>query len=477
MSRRRFRDHSGSVPDGTGLGCGHDAPVNDFSTQTRGAPVPSERPWRLIRAEDGKLAGVCAGLAASSGVDVTLVRIAFVLAGLSGFGVIAYIVLAVVVPKQERLAGEALVAAPADTARWIRIALGGGAAVGLIGMLDAGPPFFDGPDDAGGFMLGLVLCGIGALILWNRRDRGASQTPSSPAWSPSTTPPPASPSSAWAPPAPAATGASGEWTMPVEHAPVTEPTSVRPHMPAPPPPMPGSGTVPAVGPAPFPAARQRLGASAVIARVIAWLVVLFSVVVMVAVVAVVRVDALSVPWPWVFLGLAIAGVVQLIVWASVARSAAPVAVSIAALLVLGGVLAGASHWNGEIGERFDTPTARAAAAEPYELAIGHQVIDLSELDISGDPIRLTADVKIGQLEVVVPDGVTVDVSASATAGSIELFGEERDGWNTDFDVTDGSDDQRRYLLDIEVGYGRIDVCRAADAEVVGDHLECNQAAS
>jgi phage shock protein C len=45
-----------------------------------------------------KLLGVCAGLAAYSGFDTTLVRIAFVLGALLGFGsaVIVYLVLALV---------------------------------------------------------------------------------------------------------------------------------------------------------------------------------------------------------------------------------------------------------------------------------------------------------------------------------------------------------------------------------------------
>jgi phage shock protein C len=45
-----------------------------------------------------KLLGVCAGLAAYSGFDTTLVRIAFVLGALLGFGsaVVVYLVLALV---------------------------------------------------------------------------------------------------------------------------------------------------------------------------------------------------------------------------------------------------------------------------------------------------------------------------------------------------------------------------------------------
>lgn len=55
---------------------------------------------QLRRSEtDRMIGGVAGGLAAYFGVDPTLVRLAWVLAGLLGFGVFAYILLWIVVPK------------------------------------------------------------------------------------------------------------------------------------------------------------------------------------------------------------------------------------------------------------------------------------------------------------------------------------------------------------------------------------------
>jgi phage shock protein C len=49
---------------------------------------------------DKMLAGVCSGLADYFGIDVTLVRVAFIVAVLAGLsGVLAYIILWVVVPS------------------------------------------------------------------------------------------------------------------------------------------------------------------------------------------------------------------------------------------------------------------------------------------------------------------------------------------------------------------------------------------
>jgi phage shock protein C len=48
---------------------------------------------------DRKLAGVAGGMAAHLGWDPTLVRVAWVIAGLMGWGIIAYIILAIVLPS------------------------------------------------------------------------------------------------------------------------------------------------------------------------------------------------------------------------------------------------------------------------------------------------------------------------------------------------------------------------------------------
>ena len=71
-------------------------------------------PKRLFRIPDGAMiAGVCQGLASYTGIDVTVVRVAFFLLGVfSGVGVVAYIVMMFVVPEastpEERAAAGAV---------------------------------------------------------------------------------------------------------------------------------------------------------------------------------------------------------------------------------------------------------------------------------------------------------------------------------------------------------------------------------
>jgi phage shock protein C len=57
---------------------------------------------RLYRARDGRVvAGVCAGLAAYSGADPTLVRLAFALVAIfGGIGVLLYLCAWIVIPEE-----------------------------------------------------------------------------------------------------------------------------------------------------------------------------------------------------------------------------------------------------------------------------------------------------------------------------------------------------------------------------------------
>jgi phage shock protein C len=70
----------------------------------RGVPPPIQRTERLTRlSSEGKIAGVCAGFARYFGLDVTLVRIVWLVLSVWPvplFGVISYIVAWIVMPKE-----------------------------------------------------------------------------------------------------------------------------------------------------------------------------------------------------------------------------------------------------------------------------------------------------------------------------------------------------------------------------------------
>lgn len=59
---------------------------------------------RLYRLEDGKMVcGVCAGIAEYFDLDPTIVRLACVLFGCSGAGIVFYIAAAIIMPEKPRM--------------------------------------------------------------------------------------------------------------------------------------------------------------------------------------------------------------------------------------------------------------------------------------------------------------------------------------------------------------------------------------
>lgn len=56
---------------------------------------------KLYRSEtDKKIAGVCGGLAEYFGIDPTIVRLVFAIFGLTGSGVIIYIIAMIIMPTE-----------------------------------------------------------------------------------------------------------------------------------------------------------------------------------------------------------------------------------------------------------------------------------------------------------------------------------------------------------------------------------------
>lgn len=57
---------------------------------------------KLYRLEDDRmLAGVCGGLSRYIGMDATVIRLLWALWGVTGIGIVAYLIAAVVIPREE----------------------------------------------------------------------------------------------------------------------------------------------------------------------------------------------------------------------------------------------------------------------------------------------------------------------------------------------------------------------------------------
>ena len=110
------------------------------------------------------------------------------------------------------------------------------------------------------------------------------------------------------------------------------------------------------------------------------------------------------------------------------------------------------------------PTSADEVQEAYEFGGGRFSLDLSDVsDVEAlDGRDITIDAVGGRIEVVVPDGVDVDVRTGVVGGSSDVFGQQSDG----FDITqngslDGGDDVPDMSITIDLVGGEIVVREAA----------------
>lgn len=121
---------------------------------------------RLYRSRrERMISGVCGGLAQHFGVDPVIVRVAFVALGLgTGVGLLAYIILAIVVPERpadelELLGSRSTSRGGSEVLAYILVFVGAMVLLGNLGVFNLinGQLFWP-----------IVLIGIGALLLANR---------------------------------------------------------------------------------------------------------------------------------------------------------------------------------------------------------------------------------------------------------------------------------------------------------------------
>lgn len=80
-------------------------PTTDQRAPAGGGGLAESRTWLsdkgLVRPRRGRIiAGVCAGLARRYGMPIFLVRVLMAAAGIAGFGLVAYLVFWVLMPKE-----------------------------------------------------------------------------------------------------------------------------------------------------------------------------------------------------------------------------------------------------------------------------------------------------------------------------------------------------------------------------------------
>lgn len=376
-------------------------------------------PRRLTRSRDDRmLAGVCGGLADYTGIDPVVFRVVFAVATvLGGAGIAAYVIAWLVIPEagDDSSHAESLLR-DRDRPQLLRVAFYVVAALAIVSLVD-GP--FGHRWGGGGFAL-LLLVGFG-IWLWNRSGDGADRPPS-----PKTPEP--------APPTPTArpmvTPAEPTLDLPASDTPV----AVREDRP-PRPPRP-------------PRERSKLTGLTVSAVLLA-----AGVMATLDVADVVEVDA----------GAAFA-ICLLVVGAGLLVGAfygrgpglIPLGIVLTALTAVANVAD--VPFRGGTGERDWAPAAVATLERTYRLGAGDARLDLSDLDLTGTSRSVTATVGMGQLRVILPPDVEVDIDAHVGFGRLTVLGDEDHG--IDVSRRAGvSGDGGQLELDLRVGMGELEVTR------------------
>jgi phage shock protein PspC (stress-responsive transcriptional regulator) len=404
----------------------------DTDTRREQAPPPPPGGLRppLRRTDRRYIAGVAGGLAEHFDIDVTVVRIVFlVLCVFGGAGIAAYGAGWLMMPDSLGRSG-------LDELPGLRNPAVLAAAVVVL-LVALWAPWWHF-----GRLLGpAVLVVAGVLLLVNASRRGG---PSSP-------PPPNDPVRAGSPPPPPPTSP----VRPEETAPTsrtdqhTTQQFAAPASPPPAPPPPG----PVASPPPAPRGHLRLRAP--------WVTVA-TLGLMCAVSGVLALNGVS--------GGIIVAVDLLLAGAALAAGAwlrrSDGLIAIGALLVAALVLGGAIpvSYGAGTGDRSFRPTG-VDQLHTYELFAGQQVVDLRGLDLAtGAPAAsVRVEQGFGSVEVVVPQGAQVTIASRVRIGEQDLLGRNSSGvGNHEPSMTDtpaGSENGPTIDLDIDLAVGRVEVRR------------------
>ena len=131
---------------------------------------------------------------------------------------------------------------------------------------------------------------------------------------------------------------------------------------------------------------------------------------------------------------------------------------ILAVLTLLTAVAPTQGFRGGIGDRRHEPVSMNELESPYRLGIGSMRIDLSDLRIEGT-VEIEADVGLGELLIIVPDDVAVDVEARSGAGEVRIFGERTDGIDVQDEFRSSGSNRDMLVIDAGVFMGQVEVRR------------------
>ena len=152
----------------------------------------------------------------------------------------------------------------------------------------------------------------------------------------------------------------------------------------------------------------------------------------------------------------------LLVGAWVGRSRGLILVGIMLTLLLAAAAFVDVPLRGGVGERRFAPADLAEVRDEYRMIVGEMRLDLSDVDFSRRRTEIEATMAAGEMRIVVPRGIDVEVDASVQAGETNILGTTDEGLDLAGTTVDDVDGRPGTLvLHLEVGAGRVEVARAA----------------
>jgi phage shock protein PspC (stress-responsive transcriptional regulator) len=404
------------------------------------APPPPRRSGSLhdVRRSrhDRMLGGVAAGIARNYGWDVTLVRVAFVVASVFGIGIPVYVVAWIVIPPEPEGPESGGGTGPERREAGALIGL---ALLGIGVLLLGGRLVPDG--DLTDLVWPLTLIGGGVAVLV-MRSGARDQIPAAVASASAPTEPDtvsvgatatdeaadtagaAPTSSAWD-----QTSSWAAWSPPTPPHAIHDRRGRRDRR-----------TRPFLGPLTVSVALCFVGVVALLTSI----------------------DAISIdPEVAGAIALGILGAALVLsAWFGRARGLIFLAVPLA--IGLGVVALIDTPLEGGVGDRDYRPETLAQLESEYRLAIGSMTIDLRDVPIHTGTTDVDASVAVGELVVLVPRDVTVEVHSEVGAGQVDVFGEDDNGTSVERDDVARAG-PRVLQLDLRTGIGRTRVQRLSDA--------------
>ena len=109
---------------------------------------------------------------------------------------------------------------------------------------------------------------------------------------------------------------------------------------------------------------------------------------------------------------------------------------------------------GGTGSQFHAPITADELRDEYRMAGGHLTLDLRRLEAGGDPIRISASIGVGELEVRLPLDAQVEIVTQVGAGLSDIFGTYQGGTDLENRYVRG-DSGPTFILDLGTGVGSV----------------------